>query len=48
MLHDGLMRRSDDEFGELMSNGTSAAAWRDMLAAEVRSAELRRRDGGSK
>lgn len=50
MLHDGLMRRSDDEFGELMSNGTSAAAWRDMLAAEVqvRLLKQRRRDRGSK
>lgn len=32
MLHDGVIRRSDEEFGELMRSGTSAAAWRDMSA----------------
>lgn len=33
MLHDGLMRRSEDELGELMMRGTSATLWRDILAA---------------
>jgi hypothetical protein len=31
MVHDGEMRRSEDELGELMMRGTSAALWRDML-----------------
>ena len=30
MDHDGDIRRSDDEFGELMRSGTSAALWSDM------------------
>tara|TARA_R110002003_G_scaffold141_13_gene12971 strand:- start:8084 stop:8266 length:183 start_codon:yes stop_codon:yes gene_type:complete len=32
IVHDGEIRRSDDEFGELMMRGTSATLWRDMLA----------------
>lgn len=31
MLHDGDMRRSDEELGELMRSGTSAALWSDIL-----------------
>ena len=31
MDHEGEMRRSEDEFGEVMSRGTSAELWRDML-----------------
>lgn len=31
MLHDGDMRRSEDELGELMRSGTSAALCSDML-----------------
>lgn len=33
MLHDGEMRRSEDELGELMMRGTSAALWSDRAAA---------------
>jgi hypothetical protein len=33
-VHDGEIRRSDEEFGELMMRGTSATLWRDMLASE--------------
>jgi hypothetical protein len=38
MLQDGEMRRSDDELGELMRSGTSAALVSDMsrTGAEVR------------
>jgi hypothetical protein len=32
MDQDGEIRRSDDEFGEEMRSGTSAALWRDILA----------------
>ena len=35
MDHDGEMRRSDDELGELTRSGTSAALWRDMMASEL-------------
>lgn len=35
MVHEGETRRSEDELGELMRRGTSAAAWRDMPAAAV-------------
>jgi hypothetical protein len=34
MVHDGEMRRSEEEFGELMRRGTSATLCRDMLASE--------------
>jgi hypothetical protein len=34
MVHDGEMRRSDEELGELTSRGTSATLWRDMMALE--------------
>jgi hypothetical protein len=36
MVHDGDMRRSDDVLAELMIRGTSAAAWRDISAVDVR------------
>lgn len=31
MLQDGVMRRSDDELGEVMRRGTSGTGWRDIL-----------------
>lgn len=31
IVHDGEMRRSEDELGELMRSGTSVALWSDML-----------------
>jgi hypothetical protein len=31
MLHDGEMRRSEDELGEVMRSGTSAALWIDIF-----------------
>ena len=31
MDHEGEMRRSEDELDEVMSRGTSAELWRDML-----------------
>jgi hypothetical protein len=34
IVHDGEMRRSDEEFGEVMMRGTSAALCKDMLASE--------------
>jgi hypothetical protein len=34
MVHDGEMRRSDEELGELTRRGTSATLWRDILASE--------------
>jgi hypothetical protein len=34
IVHDGEIRRSDEEFGELIMRGTSAALCRDMLASE--------------
>jgi hypothetical protein len=34
MVHDGEMRRSDEELGELTRRGTSATLWRDMMALE--------------
>jgi hypothetical protein len=33
-VHDGEMRRSEEELGELTSRGTSATLCRDMLALE--------------
>lgn len=33
MLHDGVIRRSDDELAEMMSRGMSAAACSDILTA---------------
>ena len=35
MLHDGEMRRSEDEFEEATMMGTSAAVWKDMLAGQL-------------
>lgn len=35
MVHEGLIRRSDEAFGELTSSGTSGAAWTDILGPEV-------------
>jgi hypothetical protein len=32
MLQDGEIRRSEDELGEVMRSGTSAALWRDISA----------------
>jgi hypothetical protein len=32
MDHEGEMRRSEEEFGEVMRRGTSAALWRDIAA----------------
>jgi len=34
IVHDGEIRRSDEELGELMMRGTSAAVCSDMLAPE--------------
>lgn len=34
MLHEGEIRRSEDELGELMRSGTSAALWSDILEAD--------------
>jgi hypothetical protein len=34
IVHDGEIRRSDEEFGELMMRGTSATLWRDMMVSE--------------
>jgi hypothetical protein len=34
MVHDGEMRRSDEELGELTRRGTSATLWRDIMAPE--------------
>ena len=31
ILHDGVMRRSDDAFSDRMKRGTSRAVWRDMM-----------------
>jgi hypothetical protein len=35
MVHEGEMRRSDDELAELMIRGTSAAARRDMTVGAL-------------
>jgi hypothetical protein len=36
MLHDGVTRRSDDEFADVMRMGTSAADWRDIVRRVMR------------
>lgn len=40
MLHDGDMRRSEDEFEEATMMGTSAAVWKDMLFESCQSGGL--------
>lgn len=35
MLHDGEMRRSEDEFEEATMMGISAAVWKDMLVQKL-------------
>jgi hypothetical protein len=40
MLHDGDMRRSEDEFEEATIMGTSAAVWKDIPDGSCQSSDL--------
>ncbi len=35
IVHDGVILRSDDEFGEVINSGTSAALWSDMFHCTI-------------